>query len=108
LDVPFAPPTNETETEMAQIWSEVLDLDEVGIHDNFFDLGGDSLAATRVAARVLKQFRVELSFKALFESPTVAEAARVIGESPAKTIGDVELAALLDQLESLSDGEISR
>jgi acyl carrier protein len=108
LDVSFAPPTTDVERELSRIWSDVLDLEEVGIHDNFFELGGDSLMATRTAARVLKEFGVELQLRVLFESPTVAEVAQVVTESRMKPIGDEELAAMLDQLESPSDEERRR
>jgi hypothetical protein len=50
----------------------------VGIHDNFFDLGGHSLTTTRVVSQVISQFRFELPIKALFQSPTVAEMAAII------------------------------
>ena len=48
LDTPFIAPRTPIEEELAGIWAEVLSLDQVGIHDDFYDLGGHSLAATRV------------------------------------------------------------
>ena len=84
LDALFAPPTTPVEKELSQIWSEVLTLDEVGIHDNFFDLGGNSLLATKVAVRVLKKLNVEIALKMLFEAPTIAQLAMVISEDRRK------------------------
>jgi amino acid adenylation domain-containing protein len=78
LGTPLAPPGNSQEEKLAKIWAEVLGLDRIGIHDNFLDLGGHSLAATRIIARVVQMFRVELPIKALFDSPTVAQMATVI------------------------------
>lgn len=106
--MPFAPAATDTEKELSQIWSEVLDLDQVGIHDNFFELGGDSLLATRVVVRVIGKLRIELPLRALFESPTVAQLAGRISRNQVRRIGDEELAALLDDIESLSDEEIQR
>lgn len=102
LDAPFAPAETSTEKELAQIWAEVFDLEQVGIHDRFFDLGGNSLLATRVLAHVLKNFRVTLPISTMFESPTVAELAKAITLNQAKSVGDEELARLLAELESRS------
>ena len=72
LKAPFVTPRNDVEIKLAGIWAEVLQIDEVGIDDNFFDLGGHSLTATRIMSRVLDTFRTNLSVKLFFESPTVA------------------------------------
>jgi amino acid adenylation domain-containing protein len=105
LDNSYVAPRTTVEKELSQIWAEVLSLDEIGIHDNFLDLGGDSLLATQVISRVINAFRVELSVKTLFKSPTVVDMGVVITENMAKKGGDGELAHMLDELESLSDEE---
>ena len=58
---------------MAKIFAEVLRTDRFGIDDNFFALGGDSLRAAQVTARVFSVFGIELYATAVFEKPTVAE-----------------------------------
>jgi len=78
LDTPFAAPRTVVEEELTQIWAEVLSFDQVGINDNFFDLGGHSLAATQIISRVVRRFRLELPIQSLFQAPTVAEMAAVI------------------------------
>jgi acyl carrier protein len=103
LDAPFVAPRTPVEKALATIWTVVLSLDEVGIYDDFFDLGGHSLAAARVVAQVIKQFQLDIPLQSLFESPTVAEMATVIVENQAKRLGEQELNAILSQLESLSD-----
>ena len=80
ISVPYAAPSNPIEAELVKIWAEVLELDQVGVHDNFFDLGGHSLSATRIISRVVKAFPLNLSIRALFDSPTVSKMAEVIAQ----------------------------
>jgi amino acid adenylation domain-containing protein len=72
------PPSTPVERALAQIWCEVLGLDQFGIHDDFFDLGGHSLLATRVAARVLATLGVEVPLRALFTNRTIATLSQTI------------------------------
>jgi acyl-CoA synthetase (AMP-forming)/AMP-acid ligase II len=74
----FVAPRTQLENVLAEIWATVLDLERVGAHDNFFALGGDSLLATHVLARVHELMHLELEVSCLFESPTVAELAQHI------------------------------
>jgi acyl-coenzyme A synthetase/AMP-(fatty) acid ligase/acyl carrier protein len=107
LNVPFTLPVTDLEKELAKIWAELLDLDRIGARDNFFDLGGNSLLATRVTVHVLKKLRVDIPLKTLFESPTVAQFAMAIAKIQDDRIGNEKLSTLLDQIESLSDEEIT-
>ena len=68
----FAAPRTPLEQGLAAIWSDLLEVTEVGIHDDFFALGGHSLVATRAMARIRATFGVELPLRLLFEQPTVA------------------------------------
>ncbi|MFD1049452.1 phosphopantetheine-binding protein, partial [Kibdelosporangium lantanae] len=65
-------PTTETERTIADIWATLLDKDRVGIHDNFFQLGGDSILSIRVISRIRAALGVEVPTRALFDTPTVA------------------------------------
>lgn len=78
------------------------------MHDNFFDLGGHSLAATRVVSRVIQKFQIDLPLQSLFQSPTIADMAAVITGHQGETLDDNGLATILDELESLSDEEAKR
>jgi len=77
---PFAAPRDEIERLLAAAWAIALDLEEVGIDDSFLELGGDSLAAMRVAALVTQATRVEVPISALLRTATVAEMATVVRE----------------------------
>ncbi|HET7488909.1 MAG TPA: amino acid adenylation domain-containing protein [Acidimicrobiales bacterium] len=78
----FVPPRTPAERTLAAVWGEVLGVDGVGIEDDFFELGGQSLLALRVVAEVRRSFDVDLRPGAVYEAPTVAElAARVLAEA---------------------------
>jgi amino acid adenylation domain-containing protein/non-ribosomal peptide synthase protein (TIGR01720 family) len=68
-------PRSDTERVLAGIWAEVLGVPHVGVHDDFFALGGDSIRAVRVLSRIRADFDVELSARAVFDAPTVARLA---------------------------------
>jgi acyl carrier protein len=108
FESPKAAPRNEVEKGLAQIWKDVLALDEIGIHDDFFDLGGHSIAAFRVVTGVIKQFKLEIPLQALFESPTIADMAALITADQVKILDEQGLTHLLDELESLSDEDAKR
>jgi hypothetical protein len=74
----FVAPRTPTETALAVMWQEILQVEQVGIHDHFLELGGHSLLATQVISRSRQMFQVELSFRHLFEAPTIAELAMII------------------------------
>ena len=108
LDTPFIVPETSVEQALAKIWAEVLNVNHVGAHDNFFDLGGHSLTATRIVSRVIKHFQVDLPLQSLFQSPTVAEMATVIAEHQGKKLDQKELGDILVKLESLTEEEAER
>lgn len=108
LASPYLAPRNDMERTLSRIWSEVLDLDEVGVCDNFLDIGGHSLAATRIVSRVVAQFQTEIALQSLFLCPTVAEMAAEIDRHLGGKSTHPQLAAIIDELESLSDEEAHR
>lgn len=92
-DKHFVPPQTELEQRLAEIFCEVLDVERMGIDENFFEFGGHSLLATQLVSRVRSNFGIELALRRLFESPTIEELSLVVEE------------ALLDAIESMSDDD---
>ena len=71
-------PRTPLEAQLAQIWSQVLGVERLGVKDNFFEIGGHSLLATQVVSRLNSAFGLDLSVQVMFESPTVAQLTEVI------------------------------
>jgi acyl carrier protein len=78
---PAAPPRTPAEELIAEIWREVLEIERLGVHDDFFALGGHSLLATRVVSRIRRATGVELTLDTVFDQPTVAELAALLDAS---------------------------
>jgi len=93
LGTAYAPPTNDLEERIADVWQALLGVEHVGIHDDFFALGGHSLLATQIIARLKDMFELELPLKVIFEAPTVAKMAVLVED------------AILAEIEELSEDE---
>ncbi len=93
-----APPRTPMEQQLTGILEELLDTERVGIHDSFFELGGFSMLATRLIARVREAFGVQLAVRDVFDSPTVDELARLVVHAQVADLDDVE--ALLAEVEA--------
>jgi aryl carrier-like protein len=72
----FVPPRNELEKQVAAIWTRVLGVENVGVHDNFYDLGGHSILMAQVFNEVREVVRREVAMVELFEHPTISALAR--------------------------------
>ncbi|WP_432409116.1 amino acid adenylation domain-containing protein [Wukongibacter sp. M2B1] len=71
-------PRNEIEIRLIKLWEDLLEVEEIGINDNFFDIGGHSLKATILSSRIQKEFKVEVAVRDIFKFSTVKELARYI------------------------------
>ncbi|MBD2521589.1 non-ribosomal peptide synthetase [Nostoc sp. FACHB-133] len=78
LEETFVAPRNSTEATLFSIWAELLGLEQIGIDDNFFNLGGHSLIAAQMLSRIREGFQVELFFHHIFANPTIAGLAGLI------------------------------
>ena len=95
----FVAPQTDIEIRLAAIWGEVLRIESVGIHDNFFALGGNSLLATQLSSRVQAVFEVDLPLPVLFQQPTIAALAEFIAQA------SQEIEQLLAELEALTEDD---
>ncbi|MBE3560030.1 MAG: amino acid adenylation domain-containing protein [Ktedonobacteraceae bacterium] len=86
LEAAFVAPRTPLEEQLARIWAEVLGIDRVGIHDNFFDLGGASIQSLQVIAKA-EEAGIHLAPEQIFEHQTIAELAAVAGKAPAASNG---------------------
>ncbi len=77
----YVGPSTEIERELAQLWAELLRVEKIGVHDDFFERGGHSLLAAKLSTRLRASFQVEIPLRKLFEAPTIAELAKVIEEA---------------------------
>ncbi|KJE23036.1 polyketide synthase family protein [Frankia torreyi] len=85
LDTPYVAAVTGPEEAVAGIWQEVLGIDRVGVHDDFFALGGHSLAAVQIGAKIQSRFGTELNLRTFFDTPTVAgTVAALAAAGPAK------------------------
>ncbi len=98
-DASRATPRSPVEILIGELWSELLGLDRVGLDDNFFDLGGNSIVATRLISRVTARLGVDVGIGSLFERPTVEGFGLAVTEHLAGANWADELARLLDDLE---------
>lgn len=106
LTVSYSAPTNATEQRIAEIWGNLLELDRVGIYDEFFAVGGHSLMAMRVISRIRSAFSVEISVPRFLANSTVAAQARLVGTARASRLvslfelpeGDPPASAANDEL----------
>ncbi len=102
LDTPFVPPTTDLDIQIAAIWRGLLGIEEIGLHDNFFSLGGHSLMAVRLTFRIRSEFEVDFSLMDLFDAPTVAQIGEAILEKYASAIDPEELENMLREIQSLT------
>jgi acyl carrier protein len=102
------PPRTPTEQALARIWTDLLGVSTLSVHDNFFALGGHSLTATRLVARIRDALGTELPLRALFAAPTVAELAEVVGAEPVAggTVDRIPTDDLPADLDQLTDAEV--
>jgi amino acid adenylation domain-containing protein len=105
-------PQGETEEQLAEIWRELLHVERVGRHDNFFNLGGHSLLAMQVMVRIRSSLSIDVPMKMLFESVTLERLARTVDESRQARLleeiaaGGSEIDELLERVTSMPESQV--
>lgn len=102
----YQEPRTYIEETLAGMWKEVLGIERVGIKDNFFEVGGHSLMAAQIMARVKRNFGVEIPLRLMFDEPTIERLAISIVETQTEQLEDEEMAKILADLEEISDAEV--
>jgi NAD(P)-dependent dehydrogenase (short-subunit alcohol dehydrogenase family)/acyl carrier protein len=99
LETPYAPPETEIERQVAAVWAELIGTVQVGIHDSFYELGGDSLLATRIVTRLRDRLGLAISLRAFLESGTVAELARRLEETRRESAAEADAGEEREEIE---------
>jgi acyl carrier protein len=99
----YVAPRSPLEITLAKIWMDVLEVEKISVHDNFFSLGGHSLLATMANLQVSDTFGIEVPVTELFAAPTIAELANRLLHDPTDGKRIEEIAALLLSVEEMSD-----
>ena len=102
---PAATPRTPTEATLAEIWQQVLGIDQVGVEDGFFDLGGNSLSTIQVAFGIRRAFNVDLPLEGILTASTLRALAGEIDQRLLEHAGESTLAQLLEEVDQLSDHE---
>jgi acyl carrier protein len=105
LEKTYVAPRTAIEKTLAEIWAEVLGLERVGIHDNFFDSGGHSLLATQIVSRIKLAIQAEFPLRSVFEFPTIAELAELVVAQQLEQVESDDLDTILAAVDELSDEE---
>jgi non-ribosomal peptide synthetase component F len=104
LNAGYDAPNSQVETLVAELFAEVTGVERVGINDNFFTLGGDSIRGLQLVSRIQAALQVELSPVALFRHPTVALLAQEVSRA-AEALYGASIEDLLSEIEAMSDAE---
>jgi acyl carrier protein len=100
LSAPFAPPTNEVENVLCEIWQDLLGISRIGVRDNFFELGGHSLLAMQLTSRVQIELGTSLRLASVFQAPTVAEMSDLVLQQLLEGEGAEAAEALLSEAQA--------
>ncbi len=109
LQTTFVPPSSDLEKELTAKWQELLGIQSIGIYDDFFDLGGNSLLGTQLLSQLRDMYRMELPIRTLFEDPTVAGVAKYIESYKEKGQDHRDMdkiAETIAQVQNLSEEEV--
>jgi amino acid adenylation domain-containing protein/non-ribosomal peptide synthase protein (TIGR01720 family) len=102
----YIAPRDFIEEALADLWQEILGVESVGVRNNFFDLGGHSLIATRLSSRVRKLFRIELPLSVLFEATTIEEQAQALVKHETRPGQTLKIARVLHRIKTISGDDL--
>ncbi len=106
LEQRYVAPRNDIEVALVDLWQEVLGIDEIGVRDNFFDLGGHSLKATRLLSKVRTIFRTQLPLSVVFEAATIEALASALVQHEPKPGQTAKIAGVLQRIKSIPSADL--
>lgn len=107
LPNPFVAPRNELESTLVNIWQSLLGIQGIGIYDNLFDLGGDSLLAIQIISRIRETLHREIALRSIFETPTIAGLVGGIEQQQQDVDSELDtINEIVDLVEQLSEDEL--
>ncbi len=98
LKTPYVPPATETEERLAGLWEELLGIEKIGVLDDFFELGGDSLVGTQLISRVKSACGMQLPVRSLYSHPTVRSLSQAAERALLANVSPERIAGMLRQL----------
>jgi acyl-CoA synthetase (AMP-forming)/AMP-acid ligase II/NAD(P)-dependent dehydrogenase (short-subunit alcohol dehydrogenase family)/acyl carrier protein len=99
-------PRNAIEKQIARIWQEILNISQISVDDNFFEMGGQSLTATQVISRIREVLRVDLQLSTFFKMPTIANLADTLLKQSSSPTNLTKIAELRERLNQMSPEEV--
>jgi len=105
LEIHYSAPENDLEKELTDIWQDFLKITPIGIHDNFFDLGGQSLLAAQLIRHIKDHLSVNLDLGIFFSAPTIAELSSIL-EKQLQESSDARMEKYLAEIENMTEEEV--
>jgi len=106
LGTQFIAPRTRLESLLAKIWSEALSISSVGVHDSFFDLGGDSIIASEIVSAIGRNLPWNLTLAEFYDACTIAQAVQLLAQKAPNVEQAEKVAALYLKVDSLSSAEV--
>jgi len=104
----YVAPQTTLQEVLLTVWAGILHIEKIGIQDNLFELGGDSILATQIISRLRDMFRMDLPASILFDAPTIEELAHYMIANEKRPGLAEKTAGLLKQIEGMSEEEVAR
>ncbi len=105
MGLEFTPPGSDNEMVIADIWKDLLCLDKVSIHDNFFDLGGNSMLLLKATNKIREAFKMDISYMAMFQYTTIRSLSEYLNHLTGKEMESIDADKNIDQAETLERGK---
>lgn len=104
----YVAPQTTLQEVLLTVWADILSIEKIGIEDDFFELGGDSVVAMQIVSRLRDMFRMDLPAILLFDAPTIEKLGHYIVAHESRPGLTEKTAALLKQIEGMTEEEVTR